>query len=359
MHSYIGTSSDASSNLDVKPANNHLPSLPHKNPNSYQSSISRVFSNNITLMLAALGVSVGSMTAQATETVTAPTWASKTTLQGCGAIQSNSNSGGATRAGFQKTVTNELKNASTIQISWGIQARDIGSGLNVSNWRPYLEVRSLNGQSSTVVATIRLNINDFVNLDGTPIQKTTIGTTTTFVPSMDYGTSSSGKTNYVFSYAIKGEDLARFQNSLVIGQEMAFFLINESNSNEGIAYTLGSPSVLNKGGNQLATLNSVNLDTLALPTMYNTGLAFELNAITHQAIVTAKEPKLSIHTESGQAIVDLVTENDGQKYTILRSTDLKNWVPCSEHIGDGSKHTYTESISAQAYFTVNKITTAP
>ncbi len=220
-------------------------------------------------------------------TVIIPDWANQTVLQGVGAIQSNMNSGGATRAGFEKIVTTEFTNASSVQVTWGVQARDLGAGLNVADWNPLIEVRSLQSGSSTVVATIHLDIHNFVNMDGTPIQMVTTGASTTFASpvNFNYGTSSTGRTNYVFAYSLTGDSLTTFQNSLLVGQKMAFFLINESNTNSGAAYTLGNATVLNNGGNPLATLNSVNLNTTSLPTEFNsTGIAFDLKGIPEPSI---------------------------------------------------------------------------
>jgi hypothetical protein len=288
------------------------------------------------------------------DSVVAPSWANQTVLQGCGSSQSNSNSGAASRAGFQKVVSNELKNATSVQVTWGVQARDLGLGMNVNDWNPYIEVRSLQATSSSVVASINLNIDNFINLDGTPIQITTTNAdSSNFISPVNYGTSSTGRTNYVFAYILTGDGLNTFKNSLIEGQNMAFFLINDSDTDDGVAYTLGSANVLANGGHPALTLNAPSPSTNALPNLITTaGIAFDIQVVSEPLIVPLQ---LSSNILSQQFIASLSTANDSKTYKIQRSINLIDWIPCATFTGNGQTFQYVEPVSDRAFFKAYRI----
>jgi hypothetical protein len=277
-----------------------------------------------------------------------PDWANQAVLNNAGALQSVSNSGGTSRAGYKEVVTSDLKTLTSMQITWAVRPVNTGDGLNVTVWNPYIEVRSLNTNSSAVIATIPLNIHSFFNMDGSPVQTTTVGSNTTFVSPINYGTSSGGLQNFVLYYTLTGNSLINFQQNLVVGQEAAFFLVTSANSNVGTPFTLASPNLFANGASKAIIL--FGQDISALPTQLSTaGIGFAIHPVNIPGpSITLLQLSSSIVGQ--QFITCLSTANDSLTYKILRSTDLNDWSPCATFTGNGQTFQHVEPLSGRAFF---------
>ncbi len=209
-------------------------------------------------------------------TIYAPDWANQASLNNQFAGQSQKDNTGMNFTGIQTTVTTSLLSQNNdIQITFGLNADDIGFGLNTSNWN--LAIKVWKSESDFLNRTnginLPINLTDLMYLNGTQAQMITVGNTTTFTTPTNYGISTSGDQNFVLATYLTGQNLIDFRDGLAIGNNIYIGIINESSVNNGTNYTILSNQITNN-----AVTSFSSLPGQAFPTP-GFGAAFDISGI--------------------------------------------------------------------------------
>ncbi len=302
--------------------------------------------SRLLLLVSALHIGLGADTLRAIETIQTPLWGNQNSLVNQYSGQSQKDNTGLNFTGIKTKISNEILNDS-VQITFGLNAEDIGFGLNVTNWNLAVEVWKSeqdfllrnNGLS------LELKLTDLQNLDGSSVETFQDGNNIVFTSPVDYGNSIQGCKNYVFTTFLSGQNLIEFKKNLVVGQEIFIGISNESSVNNGSHYTILSNRIIN---NSITSFSNLPGQAFPVP---GYGAAFDV-----KGIVTSDLPPpindiiLNLAVNSEQAILNFQTENNGKAYKILKSIDLINWDECFETIGDGTIKEYRESKVARCYY---------